>query len=106
MTQSNPFEISHTAKQPTATETAPPSTGPVWHQYILLPRTMFHRWGRLLERHCFYKVSLSEMILLITDLSSKDCGDFLCAIASSLCACVGSLQVLLPPPTDMHLGAR
>lgn len=40
MTQSNPFEISNTAKQPTATETAPPSTGPVWHQYILLSRTM------------------------------------------------------------------
>lgn len=40
MTQSNPFEISNTAKQPTATETAPPSTGPVWRQYILLPRTM------------------------------------------------------------------
>lgn len=40
MTQSNPFEISNTAKQPTSTETAPPSTGTVWHQYILLPRTM------------------------------------------------------------------
>lgn len=45
------------------------------------------------------------MILLITE-HLKIVGIFCVQIACSLCACVGSLQVLLPPPTDMHLGAR
>lgn len=45
------------------------------------------------------------MIILITD-HLKIGGIFCVQIASSVCACVGSLQVLLPPPTDMHLGTR